>query len=68
MAPTLVEEEANDSDHEVSDQVTIEPRRSKRIRTAPEWYGNPILEDMWLDNDEPMSYREVMVGWTLTNG
>ena len=39
MAPTSVEEEANDSDHEVSDQVTIEPRRSTRICTAPEWYG-----------------------------
>mgnify|MGYP005828785385 CR=1 FL=1 len=60
VAPTSVEEEANDSDHEVSDQVTIKPRRSTRIRT--EWYGYPILEVMLLDNDEPMSYGEAMVG------
>ena len=30
MAPTSVEEEVNDSDHESSDQVAIEPRRSTR--------------------------------------
>ena len=57
-----VEEEANDSDHEVSDQVTIEPRRSTRICIAPEWYGNPILEVMLLDNDEPTRYGGAMVG------
>ena len=37
VTPMSVEEEANDSDHEVSDQVTIEPHRSTRIRTTPEW-------------------------------
>ena len=36
-----------------SDQVTIEPHGSTRTRTAPEWYGNPVLEVMLLDNDEP---------------
>src|SRR5215216_6210743 len=46
-----VEEEANDSDHEVSDQVTIKPRRSTRIHAAPEWYGNPFLEVMLYDNE-----------------
>ena len=50
VEPTLVEEEVNDDDHEASDQVTIEPRRSTRMRTTPEWYGNPILEVMLLDN------------------
>ena len=35
VTPTSVEEEANDSDQEVSDQVTIEPRRSTRISTTP---------------------------------
>ena len=58
----LVEEEVNDGDHEASDQVTIEPRRSTRTRTAPEWYGNPVLEVMLLDNDEPTSYGEAMMG------
>ena len=37
-------EEANDVDHETSDQVTAEPHRSSRVRSAPEWYGNPILD------------------------
>ena len=58
----LVEEEVNDDDHEASDQVTIESRRSTRTRTAPEWYGNPVLEVMLLDNDDPTSYGEAMLG------
>jgi hypothetical protein len=62
VEPTSVEEEADYDDHEASDQVTIEPLRSTRIRTAPEWYGNPVLEVMLLDNNEPTSYGEAMVG------
>ena len=46
VIPTPVSEEANDDDHETSDQVTTEPRRSTRVRSAIEWYGNPILEVM----------------------
>ena len=42
--PTPTREEANDDDHETSDQVTTGPRRSNRARSAPEWYGNPVLE------------------------
>ena len=61
MAPTSVEGEVNDSDHEASDQVAIEPRRSTRICTTPEWYGDPVL-DIMLDNNEPTSYGEAMVG------
>ena len=49
MFPTLISEEANDDDHETSDQVTTEPRRSTRACSALEWYGNPILELMLLD-------------------
>ena len=41
-----ISEEVNDDDHETSDQVVTEPRRSTRIRSAPEWYGNPVLEVM----------------------
>ena len=44
VMPTPISEEANDDDHETSDQVTTEPRRSTRVRSALEWYGNPILE------------------------
>ena len=56
--PTPTREEANDDDHETSDQVTTEPRRSTRVRSAPEWYGNTVLEVMLLDHDEPTNYEE----------
>ena len=62
MAPTPIEVEAYDSDHEASDQVTNEPRRMTRIRTTSEWYSNPVLKVMLLDNNEPTSYGEAMVG------
>ena len=39
MAPTSVEEEANDDDHETLDQLTIKPRRSTRVGISPEWYS-----------------------------
>ena len=48
VIPTPISEEANDDDHESSEQHTTEPRRSTRVRSAPEWYGNPILEVMLL--------------------
>ena len=57
LTPTPIIEEANDDDHETSDQVTIEPRRSTRARSAHEWYGNPVLEVMLLDHDEPTNYE-----------
>ena len=34
VAPTPIEVEAYDSDHEVSDQVTTVPRRVTRMRTT----------------------------------
>ena len=49
VIPTPIREEANDNDHETSDQVTTKPRRSTRVRSAPEWYGNPVLEVILLD-------------------
>ena len=61
MTSTPISEEANDDDHETSDQVTTEPRRSTRTRSAPEWYGNPVLEVMLLDYDEPTNYEEAMM-------
>ena len=60
MMPTPTREEAN-VDHETSDPVTTEPGRSTRTRTAPEWYGNPVLEVMLLDHGEPMNYEEAMM-------
>ena len=62
VMPTPTREEANDDDHETSDQVTTRPHRSNRARSAPEWYSNPVLEVILLDHDEPMSYGEAMVG------
>ena len=62
MAPTPIEVEAYDIDHEASDQVTTQPRRTTRTRTALEWYGDPVLKIMLLDNNEPTSYGEAMVG------
>ena len=38
VAPTPIEVEADDSDHETLDQVTTKPRRTTRMRTTSEWY------------------------------
>ena len=59
--PAQTREEVND-DHEEIDQVTTELRRSTRTRSAPQWYGNPVLEIMLLDNGEPSNYEEAMAG------
>ena len=59
--PAPTREEVDDDDHETSDQVTTEPRRSSRVRSAPEWYGNHVMEVMLLDHDEPMNYEEAMM-------
>ena len=61
VMPTPTREEANDNDHETSDQVTTEPHRLTRACSALEWYGNPVLEVMLLDHDEPTNYEEVMM-------
>ena len=61
VIPTPISEEANDDDHETSNQVTTEPRRSTRVRSSPEWYGNPVLDVMLLDQDEPTNYEEAMM-------
>ena len=39
VAPTPIEAEADDSDHDASDQVTAEPCRSTRTHTTSEWYA-----------------------------
>ena len=68
VAPTPIEVEAYDSDHETSDQVATEIQRSTRTRSAPEWYDNPVLEIMLLDNGEPSNYEEAMAGPDSKNG
>ena len=47
VTPTPISEEANDIDHETPDQVTTEPRRSTRVWSAPEWYGNPFCKSCY---------------------
>ena len=61
VTPTPISEEVNDDDHGTSDQVITGPRRSTRIKSAPEWYDNPVLEVMLLDHDEPTNYEEAMM-------
>ena len=34
------------------------------MRSAPEWYGNPVLEVMFLDHDEPTNYEEASLDST----
>ena len=58
-APTR--EEANDEDHETLNDATTELRRSTRSRTTPEWYGNPVLTVLLLDNSESANYEEAMI-------
>ena len=68
VTTTPISEEANDDDHVTSDQVTTEPRRSTRVRSAPEWYSNPVLDVMLLDHDEHTNYEEAMMSPDSTNG
>ncbi|KAK1605077.1 hypothetical protein QYE76_028750 [Lolium multiflorum] len=55
-------EEANDNDHETSNEETTEPRRSTRERTTPDWY-DPCLNVMIVDNndEDPATYEEAMM-------
>jgi hypothetical protein len=61
MPPAPTGEEANDENHESSNNATTELRRSARSRATPEWYGNPVLTIMLLDNNEPANYEEAMM-------
>ena len=47
VIPTPVSEEANDDDHETSDQVTTEPHRTTRVWSAPEQYSNPFWKSCY---------------------
>jgi hypothetical protein len=59
LAPTG--DEANDEDHETLNDATTELCRSTRSRATPEWYRNPVLTVMLLDNNEPANYEEAMM-------
>jgi hypothetical protein len=59
--PAPTREEANDEDHEASDDATTELCMSTRACTTPKWYGNPVLTVLLLDNNEPANYEEAMM-------
>ncbi|KAK1684816.1 hypothetical protein QYE76_045664 [Lolium multiflorum] len=69
VPPTPATEEANDNDHETSNEETIKPRRSTRERTTPDWY-DPCLNVMIVDNndEDPATYEEAMMSPIPTNG
>ena len=56
-----VEEGTNDNDHETPKKSTTEPRMSSRTRAAPELYGNPVMNFMVDENDDPAMYEEAMM-------
>ena len=56
-----VEEGTNDQDHETPEEETTVPHRSTRERTAPELYGNPVLNFMVDGSDDPATYDEAMM-------
>ena len=68
VMPTPIEEETNDDDQGTSDQVATELRRSTRTRSAPEWYGNPVLEIMLLDTVNLRTMKKRWRAQIPTNG
>ncbi|KAK1660491.1 hypothetical protein QYE76_048650 [Lolium multiflorum] len=62
VQPTPATEEANDNDHETSNEIATEPRRSTRERATPDWY-DPCLNVMIVDNndEDPATYEEAMM-------
>jgi hypothetical protein len=61
VPPATIGEEANDEDHETLNDAATELRRLTRSHATPEWYGNPVLTVILLDNNEPANYEEVMI-------
>ncbi|KAK1612660.1 hypothetical protein QYE76_036333 [Lolium multiflorum] len=62
VPPTPTTEEVNDNDHETSNEIATEPRRSTRERATPDWY-DPCLNVMIVDNndEDPATYEEAMM-------
>jgi hypothetical protein len=68
IAPKIVpeltspnEEGINDENHEVTNKDTTTPRSSSRTCTAPEWYGDPIMNVMLVENNDLVTYEEAMM-------
>ena len=54
------EEGTNDEDHETPKEDTTAPRRSTRIRSAPDFYGH-AMNVMVVESDDPAMYDEAMM-------
>ncbi|KAK1618361.1 hypothetical protein QYE76_023878 [Lolium multiflorum] len=68
VQPAPIREEANDDDHETSNEEATETRRSTRERTTPDCY-DPYLNVMIVDNnDEDPNDEEAMMSPIPTNG
>ncbi|KAK1663984.1 hypothetical protein QYE76_052143 [Lolium multiflorum] len=63
VPPTPATEEANDNDHETSNEIATEPRRSTRERATPDWY-DPCLNVMIVDNND----EDPVTNGTLDSG
>ena len=44
-----------------SDDAATKRRRSTRSRAPPEWYGNPVLTVLLVEDSEPTNYQEAMM-------
>ncbi|KAK1670903.1 hypothetical protein QYE76_059062 [Lolium multiflorum] len=69
VPPAPATEEANDNDHETSNEEATEPRRSTRERATPDWY-DPCLNVMIVDNNDEdhATYEEAMMSPDSNNG
>ena len=68
VVPAMTREETNDDDQGTLDQVTTELHRSTMTHSTPEWYGNPVLEIMLLDNVNLRIMRKRWWAQIPTNG
>src|SRR3954468_7417564 len=55
------EEGTNDNNHESPKENTTKSRRSSRTRAALELYGNPVMNFMVDEIDDPATYEEDMM-------
>jgi hypothetical protein len=60
-APSIEEEEGapNENQGVLTKQTKC---RSTRSRKSPEWFGDPVLSVMMIDQYEPTTYMEAMEG------
>jgi hypothetical protein len=65
--PSIKEEEGAPNENQGALTKQTE-RRSTQLHKCPEWFGDPILSIMLIDQDKPGTYMEAMEGPSLRNG